>query len=135
MPNSRLQMLLRGQNLLGYRHYEDGVVDRFVDRSAENGMDVFRVFDALNDVRNLRESSSAEEANPAVGRLRNEISALLERTYAPTFWDDPATAREVLGRVYHIERVLKRLDALAARAERLEEKGRHCLLRIWQEQW
>ena len=54
MPNSRLQMLLRGQNLLGYRHYEDSVVDRFVDKAAENGMDVFRVFDALNDIRNLR---------------------------------------------------------------------------------
>jgi methylmalonyl-CoA carboxyltransferase 5S subunit len=54
MPNSRLQMLLRGQNLLGYRHYEDTVVDRFVEKSAENGMDVFRVFDALNDLRNLR---------------------------------------------------------------------------------
>ncbi len=59
MPNTRLQMLLRGQNLLGYRHYEDSVVDRFVDKSAENGMDVFRVFDALNDVRNLRQSLSA----------------------------------------------------------------------------
>jgi methylmalonyl-CoA carboxyltransferase 5S subunit len=54
MPNSRLQMLLRGQNLLGYRHYEDSVVERFVARSAECGMDVFRVFDALNDIRNLR---------------------------------------------------------------------------------
>jgi methylmalonyl-CoA carboxyltransferase 5S subunit len=54
MPNTRLQMLLRGQNLLGYRHYEDSVVSRFVEKSAENGMDVFRVFDALNDVRNLR---------------------------------------------------------------------------------
>lgn len=54
LPNSRLQMLLRGQNLLGYRHYEDGVVDRFVDKAAENGMDVFRVFDALNDIRNLQ---------------------------------------------------------------------------------
>lgn len=59
MPNTRLQMLLRGQNLLGYRHYEDSVVDRFVDKSAENGMDVFRVFDALNDVRNLRRALSA----------------------------------------------------------------------------
>ena len=59
LPNSRLQMLLRGQNLLGYRHYEDTVVDRFVDRSAENGMDVFRVFDALNDIRNLRRSLEA----------------------------------------------------------------------------
>jgi methylmalonyl-CoA carboxyltransferase 5S subunit len=59
LPNSRLQMLLRGQNLLGYRHYEDTVVERFVDRSAENGMDVFRVFDALNDIRNLRRALQA----------------------------------------------------------------------------
>src|SRR3954462_6474175 len=59
MPKSRLQMLLRGQNILGYRHYEDGVVERFVDRAAENGMDVFRVFDALNDIRNLRTSLAA----------------------------------------------------------------------------
>jgi methylmalonyl-CoA carboxyltransferase 5S subunit len=59
LPNTRLQMLLRGQNLLGYRHYEDTVVDRFVEKSAENGMDVFRVFDALNDVRNLRRALSA----------------------------------------------------------------------------
>jgi methylmalonyl-CoA carboxyltransferase 5S subunit len=59
MPNSRLQMLLRGQNLLGYRHYEDTVVDRFVDKSASNGMDVFRVFDALNDIRNLRRALQA----------------------------------------------------------------------------
>lgn len=59
LPNSRLQMLLRGQNLLGYRHYEDGVVDRFVDKAAENGMDVFRVFDALNDIRNVRQAIRA----------------------------------------------------------------------------
>src|SRR5205807_9661024 len=59
MPNTRLQMLLRGQNLLGYCHYEDTVVDRFVDRSAANGMDVFRVFDALNDLRNLRRALQA----------------------------------------------------------------------------
>ncbi|HYD43132.1 MAG TPA: methylmalonyl-CoA carboxytransferase subunit 5S [Anaeromyxobacter sp.] len=59
MPNTRLQMLLRGQNLLGYRHYEDSVVDRFVDKAAENGMDVFRVFDALNDIRNLRRAIAA----------------------------------------------------------------------------
>ena len=59
MPNSRLQMLLRGQNLLGYRHYEDGVVNRFVEKSADNGMDVYRVFDALNDVRNVRQAIAA----------------------------------------------------------------------------
>ncbi len=59
MPNSRLQMLLRGQNLLGYRHYNDEVVDRFVDKSAANGMDVFRVFDAMNDPRNLEHAMAA----------------------------------------------------------------------------
>jgi methylmalonyl-CoA carboxyltransferase 5S subunit len=59
MPNTRLQMLLRGQNMLGYRHYEDGVVDRFIDKSAENGIDVFRVFDALNDIRNLKHAIAA----------------------------------------------------------------------------
>jgi methylmalonyl-CoA carboxyltransferase 5S subunit len=59
LPKTPLQMLLRGQNLLGYRHYEDSVVDRFVDKAAENGMDVFRVFDALNDIRNLRRAIAA----------------------------------------------------------------------------
>ena len=61
MPNTRLQMLLRGQNLLGYRHYEDHVVERFVEKAAENGMDVFRVFDALNDIRNLKAAVSGGE--------------------------------------------------------------------------
>ena len=59
MPKSRLQMLLRGQNLLGYRHYEDGVVERFVEKAAANGIDVFRIFDALNDRRNLKTSIDA----------------------------------------------------------------------------
>lgn len=59
LPNSRLQMLLRGQNLLGYRHYPDDVVEAFVAKSAENGMDVFRIFDALNDVRNLETAVAA----------------------------------------------------------------------------
>jgi pyruvate carboxylase subunit B len=54
LPNSRIQMLLRGQNLLGYRHYPDDVVRAFVQKSADNGVDVFRVFDAMNDLRNLR---------------------------------------------------------------------------------
>lgn len=59
LPNTRTQMLLRGQNLLGYRHYEDSVVSRFVEKAAANGMDVFRVFDALNDVRNLQTAIAA----------------------------------------------------------------------------
>ena len=59
LPNSRIQMLLRGQNLLGYRHYSDDVVRAFVKQSADSGVDVFRVFDAMNDIRNLRVSIEA----------------------------------------------------------------------------
>ena len=62
LPNTRLQMLLRGQNLLGYRHYSDDVVKAFVQKSAENGIDVFRIFDALNDLRNLKVSIDAVKA-------------------------------------------------------------------------
>ena len=59
LPNTRLQMLLRGQNLVGYRHYSDDAVKAFVQRSAEDGIDVFRIFDALNDTRNLRTATQA----------------------------------------------------------------------------
>lgn len=59
IPNTPLQMLLRGQNLLGYRHYADDVVDRFVERSVANGMSVFRVFDAMNDPRNMQAALQA----------------------------------------------------------------------------
>ena len=78
MPNTRLQMLLRGQNLLGYRHYEDSVVERFVDKAAENGMDVFRVFDALNDIRNLRQALKAvkKTGKHAEGTISYTISPL-----------------------------------------------------------
>ena len=62
LPNTRLQMLLRGQNLVGYRHYSDDVVRAFVARAAENGIDVFRIFDALNDTRNLRTAVNAVRA-------------------------------------------------------------------------
>lgn len=59
MPKTPMQMLLRGQNLLGYRHYADDVVDKFVERSVANGMSVFRVFDALNDPRNMQAALQA----------------------------------------------------------------------------
>lgn len=59
LPNTRLQMLLRGQNLLGYRHYSDDVVEAFVAKAAANGIDVFRIFDAMNDVRNLKTAIAA----------------------------------------------------------------------------
>lgn len=62
LPNTRLQMLLRGQNLLGYRHYADDVVTAFVAKAAKNGIDVFRIFDAMNDVRNLETAIRAVKA-------------------------------------------------------------------------
>jgi pyruvate carboxylase subunit B len=63
LPKTQLQMLLRGQNLLGYRHYADDVVRAFVEKSADNGIDVFRIFDALNDLRNLETAMKAVKDN------------------------------------------------------------------------
>jgi methylmalonyl-CoA carboxyltransferase 5S subunit len=77
LPNSRLQMLLRGQNLLGYRHYGDDVVDHFVEKAAENGMDVFRVFDALNDTRNV------ERAIAAVNKVGKHAQGTICYTTSP----------------------------------------------------
>src|SRR5664279_5520525 len=59
LPKTKLQMLLRGQNLLAYRNFDDSIVERFVEKAAQNGIDVFRVFDAFNDVRNLKASLQA----------------------------------------------------------------------------
>jgi len=66
LPNTPIQMLLRGQNLLGYRHYADDVVRKFVDLAASNGVDVFRTFDAMNDVRNLRTAIGQVKANDKI---------------------------------------------------------------------
>jgi pyruvate carboxylase subunit B len=66
LPNTRLQMLLRGQNLVGYRHYADDIVKKFVERSAKNGIDIFRIFDALNDIRNLEVSIKAAKKAKAM---------------------------------------------------------------------
>lgn len=77
LPRTRLQMLLRGQNLLGYRHYADDVVSAFVDKSAANGVDVFRVFDALNDLRNL------ETAMHAVKRAGKHAQGTICYTTSP----------------------------------------------------
>jgi oxaloacetate decarboxylase alpha subunit len=77
MPKTRLQMLLRGQNIVGYRHYADDVVDRFIGRARENGMDVFRVFDAFNDIRNM-------EANMrAVKKYGGHLQASICYTLSP----------------------------------------------------
>ena len=77
LPNSQINMLLRGQNLLGYRHYSDDVVHAFVKKSADNGVDVFRVFDAMNDVRNLR------EAIKAVKKVKKHAIGTLSYTTSP----------------------------------------------------
>jgi pyruvate carboxylase subunit B len=76
MPSTRLQMLLRGQNLVGYKHYPDDVVARFVARAAANGIDVFRVFDALNDVRNMRRAIACvkDEGKHAEGTISYTVS-------------------------------------------------------------
>ncbi len=66
IPNTRLQMLLRGQNLVGYRHYPDDVVRKFVERAAKNGVDVFRIFDALNDTRNIEVAVKAAKDAKAI---------------------------------------------------------------------
>ncbi len=77
LPNTRLQMLLRGQNLLGYRHYADDVVEAFIHRAARNGIDVFRIFDAMNDVRNL------ETAIRAVKSAGKHAQGTLSYTTSP----------------------------------------------------
>ncbi len=76
MPKTPQQMLLRGQNLLGYRHYADDVVRRFVERAKENGVDVFRIFDAMNDVRNLETAIKAakEVEGHAQGTMAYTVS-------------------------------------------------------------
>ncbi len=77
MPNTPQQMLLRGQNLLGYRHYADDVVNRFVERARTNGVDVFRVFDAMNDPRNL------ERAIQAVRKVGGHAQGTISYTVSP----------------------------------------------------
>ena len=77
MPNTRLQMLLRGQNLLGYKHYADDVVDLFVKKSIENGISVVRIFDALNDVRNM------EAAMRATKKYGGHCEAAISYTTSP----------------------------------------------------
>ncbi|WP_068828098.1 sodium-extruding oxaloacetate decarboxylase subunit alpha [Pseudomonas sp. BMS12] len=95
MPNTRQQMLLRGQNLLGYRHYADDVVDKFVERAAINGVDVFRVFDAMNDPRNM------ETALQAVKRQDKHAQGTISYTTSPVhslqMWLDLAKQIEDMG--------------------------------------
>jgi len=95
MPNTPQQMLFRGQNILGYRHYADDVVEKFVERAAVNGIDVFRVFDAMNDARNL------ETAIKAVIKQDKHAQGTLSYTVSPVHtlkgWIDMARRLEDMG--------------------------------------
>lgn len=95
MPNTPMQMLLRGQNALGYRHYADDVIEKFVERCAENGMDVFRIFDAMNDMRNIETSI---KATIAVGKhAQGALSYTLSPVHNVDLWVDMAKRLEDMG--------------------------------------
>ena len=85
MPNTPLQMLLRGQNLVGYRHYADDVVEAFVKHSAEVGIDIFRVFDALNDERNMVTSVKAIKKAGKHAQLSISYSLTERKMGGPVF--------------------------------------------------
>ena len=95
MPNTRQQMLLRGQNLLGYRHYADDVVEKFVERAAVNGVDVFRVFDAMNDPRNLETALKAVKAQGK--HAQGTISYTTSPVHTLQMWVDLAKQIEDMG--------------------------------------
>ncbi len=95
MPNTPMQMLLRGQNALGYRHYADDVIEAFVDRAAANGMDVFRIFDAMNDMRNLQ---TAIKAAVKTGKhAQGTVSYTLSPVHNTDLWVDMARRLEDMG--------------------------------------
>lgn len=95
MPNTPQQMLFRGQNILGYRHYADDVVEKFVERAAVNGVDVFRIFDALNDVRNLK---TAIKATVALGKhAQGTISYTVSPVHTLDLWVDLGRQIEDMG--------------------------------------
>lgn len=95
MPKTKQQMLLRGQNLLGYKHYPDSVVSKFINKSSENGIDVFRIFDALNDIENLKFSIKQVKENS------KHVQAAMAYTVSPIhdidYWVDLAKRMEDLG--------------------------------------
>ncbi|MCG7900107.1 MAG: sodium-extruding oxaloacetate decarboxylase subunit alpha [Candidatus Thiodiazotropha weberae] len=95
MPNTPMQMLFRGQNILGYRHYADDVVDKFVERAATNGVDVFRIFDAMNDLRNL------ETAVKATLKVDKHAQGTMSYTVSPVhnmdYWLDMCKSMEDMG--------------------------------------
>ncbi len=95
VKNTKLQMLLRGQNLLGYRHYSDDVVEVFIKKSIENGIDIIRVFDALNDFRNLK--TSVEMINKYNGHAQGCIAYTTSPIHTVSYFVEKAKELEALG--------------------------------------
>jgi oxaloacetate decarboxylase alpha subunit len=95
MPNTRQQMLIRGQNLLGYRHYADDVVEKFVARAVINGVDVFRIFDAMNDPRNLTTTMAAVKKQGA--HAQGTLSYTTSPVHNKQSWLDLARTIEDMG--------------------------------------
>ena len=95
MPNTPQQMLLRGQNLLGYRHYADDVVEKFVERAHTNGVDVFRIFDAMNDVRNFE--TAIKSAVKVGAHAQGAISYTTSPVHTIDNWVDMAKRLEDMG--------------------------------------
>ncbi len=100
--NTKLQMLFRGQNILGYNHYSDDVVEYFVQKSLYNGIDIIRIFDCFNDLRNLQTAVNAtnkEKANYAAGQKQSQIalSYTLGDAYTLDYWKDMAKRIEDMG--------------------------------------
>ena len=93
--NTKLQMLFRGQNILGYNHYADDVVEYFVQKSIANGIDIIRIFDCLNDLRNLKTAVNA--ANKENGHAQIALSYTLGDAYTLDYWKDMAKQIEDMG--------------------------------------
>lgn len=93
--NTKLQMLFRGQNILGYNHYADDVVEYFVQKSIANGIDIIRIFDCLNDMRNLE--TAVKAANKENGHAQIALSYTLGDAYTMDYWRDMAKKIEDLG--------------------------------------
>ena len=93
--NTKLQMLFRGQNILGYNHYADDVVEYFVQKSIANGIDIIRIFDCLNDIRNLK--TAVDAANRENGHAQVALSYTLGDAYTMDYWKDIAKRIEDMG--------------------------------------
>ena len=93
--NTKLQMLFRGQNILGYNHYADDVVEYFVQKSIANGIDIIRIFDCLNDIRNLE--TAVKAANKEGGHAQIALSYTLGDAYTLDYWKDIAKKIEDMG--------------------------------------